>query len=169
MEKFILEPLRGMGEIYFGYSREKVREIMGTPVIIDELTDYYFDGSIRFDYDESNILEFIEINNNEHFIVDIYGVNPFEIKANELVNLLTNMNDDGVVDKRRAPLYYIFSKISVAIYRDATEQDILTSIEEAKQDGSYEEDKEWLAEELDKYSHYQSIGMGKERIYTHNT
>ena len=165
MEKFILEPLKGIGKVSFGCNREEVREIMGMPSIEHEIIDYYFDGALRFDYSENNILEFIEADNNDDFEVEIYGVDPFKIKAKEFKDLLTEMNTDGVVNENNAPFSYAFNNISVAIYRDATEQDILISIEEAKQDRTYEEDKEWLAEELEKYSHFQTIGIGRKDMY----
>lgn len=165
MEKFVLEPLKGIGNVNFGDSREQVRTAMGTPSIEHEVVDYYFDGAIRMDYNEDNILEFIEFDNNDEFELEIFGVNPFKVKAKELEELLTKMNTDGTVNEQRAPFVYGFNNISVVIYRDATEQDILISIEEAKQDGTYEEDKEWLAEELEKYSHFQSIGFGRKGFY----
>ncbi|MDR1055557.1 MAG: outer membrane protein assembly factor BamE [Prevotellaceae bacterium] len=165
MKHFVLKPLIGIDKINLGDSRDKVREIMGKPSIEHEIVDYYYDGAIRFDYDEENILEFIEFDKDEHFNVEIYGINPFTMKAKELEELLRKMNADGMVNERNAPFTYIFNNISVAVYRDVTEQDILISIEEAKQDGTYEEDKEWLADELEKYSYFQTIGIGKEGHY----
>ena len=166
MKKFVLEPLKGIGAVNFGDTREQVISVMGTPSIEHESVDYYFDDAIRFDYNEEGNLEFIEFVNNDEYELEIYGVNPFTLKANELQELLNQMNADAIVGKKQAPLSYVFVGISTAIYRDASEQDILVSIEEAKQDGTYEEDKEWLDEELEKYSYFQTIGIGCKDYYT---
>ena len=75
------------------------------------------------------------------------------------------MKDGGDGNAQRAPFVYGFNNISAALYRDATEQEILVSSEEAKQDGTYEEDKEWLAEELEKDSYVQTVGIGRKDYY----
>jgi hypothetical protein len=164
MKKFILEPLVGIGVIQLMDSKAKVHEQFGKTDTSGTETDYYFDNALQISYNKEAKVEFIEFCVSNTIEVEIFGINPFKILADELVTLLKEKNGP-VFNKREAPFSYAFKTISVGIFRESSEGDILESIEECKKDGTYKANEDWLLEDLEKFKYFQTIGIGAKGYY----
>lgn len=173
MKTIILKPLEGMeisdlGEVAFGQTIEQVKERLGEPSLIYGNQLFYDELELRIDCDEQGLVEFIECIYGpfcEKTIPMLYGERAFELLADELVALLTEKNS-GKVDDREAEYGYYFKEISVGVYREATPKDALESIAEVKAEGMYEEERDWLEEDLQKSQHFWSIGIGVQSYYS---
>jgi hypothetical protein len=163
MKKFVLEPLIGIGVINLGDAKSKVHEQLGKSDNPDGETDYYYNNALQIHYKHDKV-DFIEFCNDEEIEVEIFGINPFRTTADDLLILLKEKNGP-VFNKREAPFSYAFKSISVGIFRESSENEILESIDECKKDGTYEENKEWLLEDLEKFKYFQTIGIGVKGYY----
>ncbi len=164
MEKFVLEPLVGIGVIQLLDSKAVVHEKLGKTEAMGTETDYYFDNALQISYNKEAKVEFIEFCASNTLSVEIFGINPFKLLANDLVHLLKEKNGP-VFNKRDAPFTYNFKSISIGIFRESSEDEILESIEASKADGTYEADKVWLHEDLEKFKYFQTIGIGVKGYY----
>jgi hypothetical protein len=163
MKKFVLEPLVGVGIINLGDTKAKVYEQLGNSGTPDSETDYYCNNALQIHYKNDKV-DFIEFCNDEVLEVEIYGINPFKTLADDLLALLKEKNGP-VFNKREAPFSYAFKSISVGIFRESSESEVLESIDECKKDGTYEENKDWLEEDLEKFKYFQTIGIGVKGYY----
>ena len=50
-------------------------------------------------------------------------------------------------------------------WRESEPNDIMEMIQEKKEDGEYESDKDWLNEELEQSKHFWTIYIGKKDYY----
>ena len=71
----------------------------------------------------------------------------------ELIQLLTEKNN-GHVDPSEANHCFTFLNISVGIWRQYTEQDVMENITEMKKNNEYLENQDWLLADLDKAKHF---------------
>jgi len=172
MKKIELIPLAGMhienvGQVPLGASRAEVQAILGAPS--DALDDqyYYDDLELRLDFNGAGFLQFIESINGPYLQkteISIYGVNPFQVEADELLNILSEKNR-GPVDDSEAGYCYAFLNISVGVWRQLTEEDIEEEMESIKAEGDYEENADMLIEDLEKSKFFWTIGVGVEGYY----
>jgi hypothetical protein len=173
MIKIELEPLKGIkianiGELRFGQSRLMVETILGKPTrYLDQDQFLYEDYELRIDFDQDSIsfIEFIYGPYPEKTELQIYGINPFAIGADNLIQLLSNKND-GEIDDSEAGYCYAFLNISVGVWRQATEQNIQESIDNARLNGSNEDQIRQLMEELESVKNFWTIGIGKTGYYS---
>lgn len=157
--------------IYLGMDMHSVFDILGkseehhTNYGSNNERHYFFDSELAIDFDEENKVEFIEL----LFGIDgelqplIYGINAFQEHADKVVDLLMKKND-GEIDDSEEPYSYAFLEISVGIYRELIPQEIIESIEEAKNEGSPWDDEE-IEEEMRRASHWDTIGIGIKDYY----
>ncbi len=164
MKKFVLEPHVGIGLIQLLDTKAKVHEVLGKTDATGTETDYYYNNALQISYNKSATVEFIEFCVNEEVEIEIFGINPFKVLADDLIALLKEKNGP-VFNKREAPFSYAFKSISVGVFRESSENEILESIDECKKDGSYETNKEWLLEDLEKFKYFQTIGIGVKGYY----
>lgn len=172
MTKIELIPLKGahivqVGTIEFGMTVDKVKQILGQPEQGVDFQLFYYSKELRLDFNQQKCLEFIEIISGPYpkaIEPILYGVNPFVLLAKELVDLLVQKNGSDI-DNSEAPVCYAFRKTSVGIFREFTEEVAQQSIDEAKEEGIYEDEKEWLLDDLEKAKHFWTVGIGLKGYY----
>ena len=178
MKEITLLPLvgaeiRGIGRILFGQSKDELMKIFGDPNrkntnfnAPDSEKFFYYGSELSISFTH-NKLDFIECNAPycKKAKPIIFGKEPFSSLAEDLVSLLAEKNNGATDKENNGEFSYRFIEISVGIYREMTPQDMIESIEEAKQDGCYEDIKEWLEADLEKSKHFHSIGIGTEDYY----
>ena len=173
MTKIEILPLDGIeieniGKLSLGQSKSDIENLLGKPSDSSNLKQLFFDEyEVRIDLDKKGNAEFIEFIYGpfpEKTELSIYGVNPFQIGATKLVEILTEKNN-GKIDDSEAEYCYTFQNISVGVWRQLTEQNVEESIAEMKADNEYEENKDWLNEDLNKAKNFWTIGIGLENYY----
>ena len=173
MTKIEILPLDGIeieniGKLSLGQSKTDIERLLGKPSDSSNLKQLFFDEyEVRIDLDKKGNAEFIEFISGpfpEKTELSIYGVNPFQIGATKLVEVLTEKNN-GKIDDSEAEYCYTFQNISVGVWRQLTEQNVEESIAEMKADNEYEENKDWLNEDLNKAKNFWTIGIGVKNYY----
>lgn len=173
MIKIKIIPLEGIeieniGKLLLGESKPNIKKLLGKPsVISDKVQSYYDDYELRIDFDKNGHAEFIEFIYGpfpEKTELELYEINPFQIGAAQLVTLLSEKNN-GKVDDREAEYCYTFFNLSVGLWRQATEQDVEDEMADMKANNEYEENKEWLEEDLKKSKNFWTIGVGVKDYY----
>ena len=173
MTKIEILPLDGIvieniGKLSLGQSKSEIEKLLGKPSDSSNLKQLFFDEyEVRIDLDKKGNAEFIEFIYGpfpEKTELSIYGVNPFQIGATKLVEILTEKNN-GKIDDSEAEYCYTFQNISVGVWRQLTEQNVEESIAEMKADNEYEENKDWLNEDLEKAKNFWTIGIGVKNYY----
>ena len=173
MTKIEILPLDGIvieniGKLSLGQSKSNIEKLFGKPSESSNLKQLFFDEfEVRIDLDKKGNAEFIEFIYGpfpEKTELSIYGVNPFQIGATKLVEILTEKNN-GKIDDSEAEYCYTFQNISVGVWRQLTEQNVEESIAEMKADNEYEENKDWLNEDLNKAKNFWTIGIGVKNYY----
>lgn len=102
---------------------------------------YYDKYELRIDLDKKGEVEFIEFINGPFPALTklfIYGVDPFQVGADNLIALLTASNN-GPIDDGEADFCYTFLNISVGIWREISSGDVEEAIAEMKASSEYEE------------------------------
>lgn len=173
MKKIEFIPLVGIhveniGAIALGASSAEVQTILGAPSDALDGQYYYDDLELRLDFNDEGELEFIESINGPHpekTEVSIYGVNPFQVEAEELLNILSEKNS-GPVDDTEAGYYYAFLNSAVGVWRQMTEEDIQEDMEAIKAEGEYEDNVDMLLEDLEKSKFFWTIGIGVKGYYS---
>ena len=173
MTKIEILPLDGIvieniGKLSLGQSKSEIEKLLGKPSDSSNLKQLFFDEyEVRIDLDKKGNAEFIEFIYGpfpEKTELSIYGVNPFQIGATKLVEILAEKNN-GKIDDSEAEYCYTFQNISVGVWRQLTEQNVEESIAEMKADNEYEENKDWLNEDLNKAKNFWTIGIGVKNYY----
>jgi hypothetical protein len=173
MIKIEIFPLQGIeieniGEISLGQSKSDIERLLGSSSKNSNKKHFFYDNyEFRIDLDKSERAEFIE------FIygpfpgktqLSIYGINPFEIGANRLIKILQEENN-GQTDASEADYCFAFLNISVGVWRDITEKDVEECIAEMKANNEYQENMDWLEEDLSKAKNFWTIGIGIKNYY----
>ncbi|MBR5370676.1 MAG: hypothetical protein IK130_00530 [Oscillospiraceae bacterium] len=165
--KMTLKPLKGViwdnQMLAFGDTRETVEQLLGKAQVWGTSL-YYFQNAMRLDFDEDGGLEFIEfLSPGKDLSLEIYGIDPFTAKANDVIALLAKKNDGRVTDCDNG--YCItFGEISVGVYRDSIPEDAADLAAEAEAEGTPLTDEEYEAE-LSKANHWETIGFGVKGYY----
>ena len=173
MTKIEILPLDGIkieniGKLSLGQSKADIEKLLGKPSDTSNLKQLFFDEyEVRIDIDKKGNAEFIEFIYGpfpEKTELSIYGVDPFQIGASKLIEILTEKNN-GKIDDSEAEYCYTFQNISVGVWRQLTEKTVEESIAEMKADNEYEENKDWLNEDLNKAKNFWTIGIGVKNYY----
>ena len=173
MTKIEILPLDGIkieniGKLSLGQSKADIEKLLGKPSDTSNLKQLFFDEyEVRIDIDKKGNAEFIEFIYGpfpEKTELSIYGVDPFQIGASKLIEILTEKNN-GKIDDSEAEYCYTFQNISVGVWRQLTEKTVEESIAEMKADNEYEENKDWLNEDLEKAKNFWTIGIGVKNYY----
>ena len=168
MKKITLLPLVGIQigsyeTLEFGTSKSELFRKLGKPTSQYENQLFYKDLEIRIVLDSSKSIEFIESISGpfpEKIEIEVYGINPFRTKSEDLIEILSNQNN-GEVDRSEEPYCYAFLESSIGIFRDACEADI----DEMKANEGSPENKEWALKEEEKAKYFWTIGIGKKGYY----
>lgn len=173
MTKIEILPLEGIeiehiGKLALGQSKSDIEKLLGQPSENANLKQLFYDNyEFRVDLDKNGNAEFIEFIYGpfpEKSQLSIYGVDPFLIGADKLIQILTKKNN-GQVDDSEADFSFSFLNISVGVWRAMTTKDVEESIAEMKENGEYEENKDWIEEDLAKAKNFWTIGIGTKNYY----
>ncbi|MEG0928001.1 hypothetical protein [Chryseobacterium sp.] len=173
MIKIEIIPLDGIhieniGKLPLGESTFNIEKLLGPPSdSSSEEQLFYDDYEFRIDLDENENAEFIEFIYGpfpESTELSIYGIDPFQIGANQLIEILSEKNN-GDVDDCEAEYCYAFLNNSVGVWRQITEKDVEEDIADMKANNEYDENKNWLEEDLIKAKNFWSIGIGGKDYY----
>jgi hypothetical protein len=179
MKKIKLLPLEGIeieniGKVELGKSKSEIERLLGRSTRKSNNNELFYeeydDYGIRFWFDKHNYVEYIEIYNGpfpKEIIVSIYGVNPFQMFATNLVEFLTERNN-GLMIGNATRNSYSFLNISVGLWRRVSEKSIEIDIDESKANGTYEEIKEMVEQDLKIVNYFSSIGVGIRKFYKIN-
>ena len=149
-------------DIVLGNDMESIINIIGKPDYQEGSQLYYDRYEFRLDFDITKKLEFIELQGpyTKKVLPLIYGVNPFKLDAEELVNILKEKNGSNI-DDTEAPYCYSFLNISIGVWRQNTPEDISQS--EIK--GTTDEERNIWEKEQNKAKHFWTIGVGNIGYY----
>lgn len=162
-------PLAGIecdgAKIALAASGKDVEQVLGEPYGTWKDSLYYFNNELRFDLDRDGNIEFIEFLGgiDGNIQPTIYGVSAFQIKADDLYDILSEKND-GDIDDRENGYSYGFVNISVGVFRSATPESVEEMIEDAREDGE-PMDADDIEDEMRKADHWATIGIGIENYY----
>lgn len=146
-------------------SKEKVENVLGTEYETEGDSVYYFENELRVDFDQEGRVEFIEFLGgiDGNIQPQIYGVNAFQIEADDLYNILSNKNN-GKIDDSENGYSFSFLDISVGIYRECIPEDVQEMIDESRAEGE-SMDAEAIEYETRKANHWAAIGIGVKGYY----
>ncbi len=155
----------GGSEIAFSASREDVERLLGAPYSERGASIYYFNNELRFDFDKSGGIEFVELLGgiDGELRPQIYGLSAFETDADELYNVLAEKNKGEIADNENGYSYAFFN-ISVGIYRETIPDNVREMIEEAAGEG-YPMSAEDINAEMRRARHWATIGIGNRGYY----
>ena len=160
--------IENIGIIRLGDTRTVIEETLGSPDSSSNATQLYYDDyELRIDLNQNNRIEFIEFTHGpfpEKTKLNLYGIDPFQVGAEQLVAILTEKNQ-GEIDLSEANYNFSFLNISVGIWRQFTVDDIQQNITEMKDCHEYEKNKNWLLADLDKAKNFWTIGIGEKNYY----
>lgn len=173
MINITLLPLTGIdientGIVNLGSGKSQIKALLGEPGSgSNEIQFYYEELELRIDFDKTGVVEFIEFIYGpfpQKTRLSLYGIDPFAIGSSNLVALLTD-KANGEVDDKEADFCYTFPGLSIGIWRQFSEASVLATINEIKEEGTYEENKEWLEEDLIKSQNFWTVGVGIKDYY----
>lgn len=160
---FTILPLKGIQwdnqNILLGSTKEDVEAKLGQPEIVDN-SYYYFNSELRLDFSEKNELEFIEFlaGHNGDIQPTIYGIQAFQVSADELYHTLENHNSSDIIDNENG-YSFAFPNIGIGIYRESTPNDVIDLITEMKELGIDVTENPNIEEEQLKASHWATISL----------
>lgn len=173
MKKITILPLEGIeiediGKLLLGASGKSIEELLGPPSDgSDKRRLFYNEYEFRIDLDKNNNSEFIECIGGpfpEKTDVSVYDINPFQVGAEKLIEILSEKNN-GKIDDDEAEYCYTFLNIAVGVWRQCTVQDVEEDIARMKADDEYDENKNWVEEDLEKAKNFWTIGIGVKNYY----
>lgn len=117
-------PLKGVGPVLLGMSREEVRSVMGMPIksykkTCDDstLTDAYHKGGFQVFFDEHDRVEYAELSSSDDSFTAVYkGKEIFQMKADDLVDWISR---DAPFDPedRELGYAYVFPQLELSVWR----------------------------------------------------
>ena len=123
MDTYKVVPLKGIGGIRLGMTREETRLIMSLPCTPFQksftsatLTDAYLKSCFQIFFDDEDKVEYIELSRRGAFRALYKGVSVFETKADELVAVVLQ---NAAVDRadREYGNSYIFPNLELSLWR----------------------------------------------------
>lgn len=157
-------PLTGIqfGEslLEFNMTGSEVKEILGEPQYVRERQWYYFHSELRIDFDEDNIVEFIEFLGGREGCIQplIYGLSAFECDELELYCELERHTEGEIADEDGAGHCCIFFDINAGVYREVSPGDVF----EMEKEGLFGEE---LEAERQRAQHWETLGIGRIGYY----
>lgn len=156
-------PLQGIRwddqEVLLGSTIEDVEAKLGQPDIVNH-SFYYFDNELQFDFSEEGRLEFIEFLGGYHGNIQpvIYGIQAFQVNADELYRVLTDHNTGNIIDNEQG-YSFAFPDIGIGIYRESIPGNVGDFIRELKELGVNVDGNFDVKEEQLKSSHWATISL----------
>lgn len=160
---FTILPLEGIQwdeqSILLGCTKKDVEAKLGQPKIIKN-SYYYFNSELRFDFSDTDELEFIEFlaGRNGNVQPVIYETKAFLILADELYSILKDRNSGNLID-REGGYSIAFPNIGIGIFRESTPNDVVDLISEMKALGIDTSDNPDVEEQQMKASYWATISL----------
>lgn len=171
MKTITLTPLQGieiegLGALRFGQNLQDVVALLGKPDS-GETKQLYYDGlGLRVDLDHAGGVEFMEFfrPENDDYQLSLYGTDPLALPAAQLTVLLAQQDPTGI-DDGEAPCCYVYTHLSIGVWRAFAEEDVLASIAQMRENGE-DADADWVQEDLAKSRCFWTVGIGRPDYYT---
>jgi hypothetical protein len=121
--QFELIPLKSVGDLIIGMSRQEIRATMGEKPFAfyktkqsERLTDGFCDLCVQVFYDRADQAEFIELSRDSKIVAELYGIPIFDTPA---IKLLEQLGDeaDFKTDSEVDPTNVIFPDLSMSLWR----------------------------------------------------
>jgi hypothetical protein len=115
MKTFDIVPHRGIGPITFGMTRDEVRDILGPPEHTQDERDWFLKG-FGVDFDDTAVVEFIELANSPEFVGLYRGKSLHEMDADDAVAFvaLDSPFDQDLPDLGHS---YVFPELQLSLWR----------------------------------------------------
>ena len=148
-------------KVLLGMAKEEIISLLGEPQIVRN-SFYYYANELRFDFDESGCVEFIEFLGgiDGRLKPQIYGISVFDTVFDIVYATLWENNGREYMDIENGHCH-VFDKIGIRIYREFTHKDFEKNLRAMKAEGipfenyvDYEADKR-------KAFHWDTIGIGR--------
>jgi len=116
MKQIIIEPHKKVGKIAIGMTKNKVRTLLGQPILTRENKDYYDENCFQVYYNESDFVEYLEVSVGIDADVIYNNINIFNTPANKIIN---EISKDFLYDPNDPELgyTYTFLQIDIALWR----------------------------------------------------
>ncbi|MGO5114665.1 hypothetical protein ACTQ33_06490 [Candidatus Avoscillospira sp. LCP25S3_F1] len=160
---FTILPLKGIQwdnqYILLGNTREAVEAKLGQPEIVGN-SYYYFKSELRLDFSGEDKLEFIEFlaGYNGDIQPLIYGVQAFQVGADELYHVLKEHNYGDIIDNENG-YSFAFPNIGIGIFRESIPDNVTDLISEMKEMDIDITENSNIEEERLKASHWATISL----------
>jgi hypothetical protein len=124
MQNFEVAPLKGIGPVLLGMSRDAVRLALGdaftsfdkVPSSLHQ-TDAWHRSAFQVFYSGlPPIVEYIELSRGSDFSVSVLGRSAFDTPASELINLIEAVTPSDKSDPEHG-LSYIFPELELSLWR----------------------------------------------------
>ncbi|MCA8993088.1 MAG: hypothetical protein KDA88_13950 [Planctomycetaceae bacterium] len=115
MKTFEIEPLKGVGPVRFGMSRDEVRKLLGTPDSVNDNREWFLDG-FAVDYDSTGKVEFVEFAISSKFRVAFKGKCLHEMYADDAVAFVSEFAPYDATDPELG-YTYMFPKLQLSLWR----------------------------------------------------
>jgi hypothetical protein len=112
---FEINAQMSVGPIVFGMTRAAVRKLLGEPDWIDSAREQYLHGLI-IHYDETQTVEFIELEKSEMFNLTFCGKSLHAMTAEEVVSFVSQFDRFEVNDAELGHSY-IFPRLDLSLWR----------------------------------------------------
>jgi hypothetical protein len=152
--------IKGIGQANFGMTRAEVVKIFGPYNAVNKETDkrveytqYGFFADFKKDDDTFEAVEFWNDREKNASAVYILGQEVLLGDPQAILSMLT------VENSNEAPNDGWFVNIDV-IYSGGNLKQILAMIEQAKTNGTFADEKDYLLNELESQKHFMSFGIG---------
>ncbi len=123
-------PLKGIGPVLLGMSREEVHLAMGMPTCsfkkcpaAPNLTEAYHKGGFQVFFDEHDRVEYIELSSLDDSFTAVYkGKEVFQTKAEDLVDFISQ---DAPFDPEDPEIgySYVFPQLELSVWRPCLPED----------------------------------------------
>jgi hypothetical protein len=150
--------IKGIGQVNFGDTKDQLLKVFGDCETIPETTRICFKNYGFFaDFKRTDgTFEAVEFWNDGKANVSQVLLYKQDILAGNAQEILTIIKEKNGGEDAFEGWFY---KVDV-IYSGGNPKNVLALIEQYKQDGTYEESKAFLAEDLEKAQHFSSFGIG---------
>ena len=161
--------IQGVGSVYFGQTRAEVEAVLKIPPIDIYCSAFCDSYELRIDFNRANatveFIEFIYGPYSKKTKLKLYGINPFEVEANKLVDFLREKNNGEVttIDKG---YHYFFKHIGISVWRETTEQEALEMVERLKEKGEGKENEDWVKEDIEKSKYFWTVAVCLPNYYS---
>ena len=120
MRAFEIEPLRGVGPIRFGMSRDQVHEQLGSPQRVNDDREWFLSG-FAVDFDADGRVEFIEAARSANVRINFHGECLLDMSPDKAVEFVSKFAPYDPSDPELG-CSYVFPALQVSLWRPTMPQ-----------------------------------------------